>query len=243
MTSSSARSPQVKSALRTLDIIEFVVGRSEPVQAQEVATALGVPMSSMSYLLSTLCDREYLVRNGRRYSPGPGLLRLRTPETALSLEARLAPMLRAVRTELNETVSLFGLDGWNARVLVTEASSQSLRYAIEPGERRPLHALAGGKALLSLLPDDELARYFRESERERFTGRTLVDEEDLRAELALVRAGGFAEAREESQSGICSLARPIIVPGQPICSVSIAVPSVRYTDQLRAHAKALLRHW
>ena len=242
MTSAQARSPQVKSAMRTLDIIEFVVARTEPVQAQEVANALGIPMSSMSYLLSTLCDRNYLVRDGRRYSPGPGLLRLRTPEASLSLEDRFAPMLRAVRTELNETVSLFGLDGWDARVLVTEASGQSLRYAIDPGERRPLHALAGGKALLASLPDDELARYFRESVRERFTGRTLVDEEELRAEIAMVRSTGFAEAREESQSGICSLARPIVLPGQPICSVSIAVPSVRYTDHLRASAKALLRH-
>ncbi|MBC2651632.1 IclR family transcriptional regulator [Novosphingobium flavum] len=243
MTSVSARSPQVKSAMRTLDIIEFVVGRTEPVQAQEVATALGIPMSSMSYLLSTLCDRDYLVRDGRRYSPGPGLLRLRTPETALSLEARLAPMIRAVRTELDETVSLFGLDGWEARVLVTEASGQSLRYAIEPGARRPLHALAGGKALLSLLPDDALARYFRESARDRFTTHTLVDEADLRAEIDRVRTSGFAEAREESQSGICSLARPIALPGQPICAVSIAVPAVRYTDRLRAQAQALLRHW
>src|SRR6188508_2751705 len=72
----NAVSSQVKSATRTLDIIEYVVAHDRPLVAQEIAIALGIPVSSLSYLLGTLVERGYLARDGRRYSAGPGLQRL-----------------------------------------------------------------------------------------------------------------------------------------------------------------------
>src|SRR5690606_8553047 len=59
------QSSQVTSATRTLDIIEYVVAHPRPLVAQEIATALGIPVSSLSYLLATLVERNYLVREGR----------------------------------------------------------------------------------------------------------------------------------------------------------------------------------
>ena len=50
-------SSQVKSATRTLDIIEYIVAHDRPLVAQEIAVALGIPVSSLSYLLGTLVDR------------------------------------------------------------------------------------------------------------------------------------------------------------------------------------------
>ena len=35
------------------------------------ATALSIPVSSLAYLLSTLCERGYLERSGRSYRSGP----------------------------------------------------------------------------------------------------------------------------------------------------------------------------
>ena len=52
--SSPAQASQVKSATRTLDIIEYVVAHDRPLVAQEIAVALGIPVSSLSYLLGTL---------------------------------------------------------------------------------------------------------------------------------------------------------------------------------------------
>ena len=54
--------PTVKSAMRTLDIIEHVVGNPSGVAAQDIAAALQIPVSSLSYLLGTLCERTYLRR-------------------------------------------------------------------------------------------------------------------------------------------------------------------------------------
>ncbi len=79
MSAPAATNP-VKSAMRTLDVIEYVVANRQGAVAQEIAGALAIPVSSLSYLLGTLVERGYLARAGRRYLPGPGLERLRAPQ-------------------------------------------------------------------------------------------------------------------------------------------------------------------
>ena len=236
----SAPAP-VKSAMRTLDVIELVVAHRKGISANEIGAALTIPVSSLSYLLATLVDRDYLRREGRQYLPGPGLDRLRAPVDELSLQDRVAPLLRAIRSELNETVSFMVRHGWELEALVTEASDHALRYAIEPGERKPIHALASGKALLATFSEVELGRYFAEAPRERLTPRTVCDEAGLRAQLAEVRARGYAEAIEESTEGICSLGCSIVTAGKAVGAIGVAVPTVRFTDDLVAKTINLLR--
>ena len=106
--SSPAQASQVKSATRTLDIIEYVVAHDRPLVAQEIAVALGIPVSSLSYLLGTLVDRGYLAREGRRYSAGPGLQRLQASPGGFSLaeRQRFTPATvtaeKALRREIGE---------------------------------------------------------------------------------------------------------------------------------------------
>src|SRR5918997_564796 len=103
--SNPSQASQVKSATRTLDIIEYIVAHDRPLVAQEIAVALGIPVSSLSYLLGTLVDRGYLARDGRRYSAGPGLERLQARPGGFSLAERAAPLVRTLRVQLNETTS------------------------------------------------------------------------------------------------------------------------------------------
>lgn len=231
----------VKSALRTLDVIEFVVAHRQGVVAQEIAGALGIPVSSLSYLLTTLADRGYLVREGRRYLPGPGLERLRAAPEALPLADRVAPLVRALKGELNETASFMVQRGWEVEALVTEASDQALRYAVDPGTRRPLHALAAGKVILAALPTAERARYFAETTRATFTPATRTNEADLTADIACINTDGMAIAREEATVGIVGTAVPATIDGQLVGAFSVAVPAVRFDAALEARTLAALR--
>jgi IclR family transcriptional regulator, acetate operon repressor len=236
----NAHSSQVKSATRTLDIIEYVVAHPRPLVAQEIATALGIPVSSLSYLLATLVERDYLVRQGRRYSPGPGLERLQLHGDSFSLADRVAPLVRTLRIQLDETTSFFVREGWEMEALVTEMSEQALRYAVPTGNRLPMHALASGKALLAALPDEELDRYFAETKRVRFTNATVTDERSLRKEIARIRQTGFAETDEEFSLGIVGIGRVVTIGDEPAGSLSVAIPKVRCGDEVRARVKDLL---
>lgn len=226
--------------MRTLDVIEFVIAHPQGPIAQDIAAALDIPVSSMSYLLGTLAERGYLVRDGRRYRPGPGLKRLAVPTAELTLAQRVEPLVKLLRSELDETASFMVRAGWEVEALVTHASGQALRYAIEPGHRKPLHSLGAGKAILAALPEAELARYFAEVPRERHTRHTMIEEDSLRAALAEVRRTGIAEAHEENTLGICGLAAPAWLDGEPVGAFAVAVPEVRFTPELAAKARAAL---
>ena len=237
---SAATSSQVKSATRTLDIIEYVVAHPRPLVAQEIATALGIPVSSLSYLLATLVERNYLLREGRRYSPGPGLEKLQLQGATYSLADRAAPLVRTLRMQLDETTSFFVRDGWQVEALATESSEQALRYAVPTGNRLPMHALASGKALLAALPEEELDRYFAETTRDKFTEATITGEKALRREIARIRETGFAETDEEFSLGIVGIGRAVTIGGEPAGSLSVAIPKVRCNDAMRTRIRDLL---
>jgi IclR family acetate operon transcriptional repressor len=230
----------VKSATRTLDILELVVSRGRPLVAQEIADALAIPVSSLSYLLTTLVDRDYLSREGRHYRSGDGLSRLqaRSPDLALSLT--VAPLVRTLRAELNETSSFFVRRGWEVEALVTEPSEHALRYAVQKGAKAPLHAFSAGKALLAVLEEDELSRYFAVAERERFTPMTVIDEPALRREIAEIRAHGFARTNQEHTLGIQGFGRTAEIDGVVVGAFSVAVPVARLDAQVERDIIAAL---
>ena len=87
----------VKSAVRAWEILETVVRQNRPMAAHEIATTLAIPVSSLSYLLTTLQQRDYLRREGRHYRPGPALDRLRPDGGTPGLKALVDPLVRALR--------------------------------------------------------------------------------------------------------------------------------------------------
>ena len=235
-----AQSSQVKSATRTLDIIEYVVAHNRPMVAQEIAMALGIPVSSLSYLLGTLVDRGYLIREGRRYSAGPGLQRLQARDGTFTLAERTAPLVRTLRVQLNETASFFVRHEWDVEALVTESSEQALRYAVPTGNRLPMHALASGKAMLAALPEAELDRYFAETDREKFTPSTVTSEKALRKDIAEVRRTGFAITDEEYSLGIRGIGQVVTIGGEAVGSLSVGIPKARFDEATQRRALDLL---
>jgi len=210
------------------------------VVAQEIAEALHIPVSSLSYLLTTLVDREYLARSGRRYSSGPGLARLQFRLSPLTLAEQVTPLVHVLRLKLNETASFFVQRGWEVEALVTESSDQALRYAVQTGTRTPMHALSAGKAILAALPEADFEAYLAETDRRAFTASTLVAAEDLRAEIKATRITGIARTWEEHSLGIQGIGRAVIQQGQILGALSVGIPTARYGPEVEQRAIALL---
>ncbi|HWI86430.1 MAG TPA: IclR family transcriptional regulator [Sphingomonas sp.] len=223
----------VKSALRTLDLIEYVVARPSGVIAQELSSALAIPISSLSYLLGTLVERGYLRREGRRYYAGSGLDRFQRPQTAISLADLARPFVKSLRDLVNETTSLFIQVDWEVEAIVTETSGQPLRYAIEVGARTPMHCVSAGKALLAALRDTDLDRYFAESERNQFTSHTICERDALSAELETIRTTGVAFTRDEFTVGITGIGVAIMNDGQAVAALSVGAPTPRLTAEMK----------
>ncbi len=230
----------VKSAVRALEILETVVALARPVTAQELAGLLPIPASSLSYLLNTLVNLDYLERNGRTYAAGPSLARLAPAGMVPELRETVRPMVRAIRDQLQETTSFFVERDFQVEAIASAVGGQALRYAVDEGQRAPLHAMSAGKAILATLDAARLDEFFARAPLERFTAQTIIDETTLRAELDKVRNSGLARGYEEYSVGIAALGKAVWRGGSVLGAFAIAIPVARLTPELEMRAVAAL---
>ncbi|MBK8630438.1 MAG: IclR family transcriptional regulator [Sphingomonadales bacterium] len=230
----------VKSAVRALEILETVVALARPVTAQELAGLLPIPASSLSYLLNTLVNLDYLERAGRTYAAGPSLARLSPAGLGTELREAVRPMVRAIRDQLQETTSFFIERDFQVEAIASAVGGQALRYAVDEGQRAPLHAMSAGKALLATFDAARLEAYFDRGPLQRFTERTITDEAALRIELDRVRTTGLARGFEEYSLGIAALGKAVWRGGSVLGAFAIAIPVARLTPELEARAVSAL---
>jgi IclR family acetate operon transcriptional repressor len=232
----------VKSASRTIDLIEHVAHARQPLTAQQLSDALGIPGSSLSYLLSTLVARGWLVMGERRtYRIGPGLSGLLAADERPPVE-RAAPIVRWLRMQLNETCGYFEAHGDELLAQVSDMSNQALNYSMAVGARGPLHAFAAGKVLLAYRSKEDQETYLAQRELRPFTDYTLTSRSRLRKDLALIRQRGYALSEHEHTLGLISIAVPVgNEEGRPTGAISVAVPSVRFDEAFKERALGLLK--
>lgn len=243
MPTEATREPGVKSARRALEILDHLA-QTGPAAFSRLEADLGYPRSSLHGLVATLIElgwieldpstRTYSV-GIRAWEAGRGYLRAR------SLVERARPYMENVRDELDETVQLAVLDGRDVVYLARLDGSQRLVTSYSVGGRVGAHASAGGKALLSLLPDEEIARSFGTASLERYTPGTITTVKRLRAELAETRRRGHAIDEEEYTVGVRCVGVPVVDhEGRPAAALSVSVPTVRFGSAEQKRALAVL---
>jgi IclR family pca regulon transcriptional regulator len=81
--------------------------------------------------------------------------------------------------------------------------------AINVGTRFPAYATSMGRVLLAGLPEPELDAYLRRAEIRPLTAKAIAGAAPLAAELARIRAQGWALVDQELEEGLRSVAAPI----------------------------------
>ena len=102
-----------------------------------------------------------------------------------------------------------------------------MRMFTEVGHRAELHATGVGKALLSLIPDDEIVSRVTRVGLNARTPHTITSLDRLLEEVHLVRERGYALDEEEQESGVHCVAVPIDAPIK--LSMSVSGPTSRMT--------------
>jgi IclR family transcriptional regulator, pca regulon regulatory protein len=103
-----------------------------------------------------------------------------------------------------------------------------MTVAISVGTRFPAYATSMGRVLLAGMTDAELDEYLSKVDMQRLTPKTLTTPTALRAELAKVRAQGFAMVDQELEEGLRSAAAPIRDrSGKVIASLNISAHASR----------------
>src|SRR5690242_5064758 len=221
----------VKSAVRTVLLLEHFAARPGLHSLADIQHDLGLPKSSLYMLLRTLVNLGWVETDatGTRY--GIGVRALLVGSSYIDGDEAVAaarPTLDRLADDTGETIHLARLDGTNVVYLATRQSQHSLRPFTRIGRRLPAYCTSHGKALLATRTDEQIRRLLPEK-LEPLTEHTHTDREELIEELQRVRELGYAVDREENTLGVrCfGVAIPYRHPARD--AVSVSVPVARLT--------------
>ena len=219
----------VQSLERGLAVIRAFDAAHPELTLSEVAAATGVTRAAARRFLLTLAELGYVRTDGRMFSLSPRVLELGYAYlSGLSLPEVAEPHLEALVAEVNESSSVSVLDGDDVVYVARVPTSRIMTVMISVGTRFPAYATSMGRILLAGLPDGELDAYLSTVRLDRLTQRTVGSALALRAELARVRAQGWAIVDQELEEGLRAVAAPIRDrSGRTVAAVNISAHASR----------------
>jgi acetyl-CoA synthetase len=103
-----------------------------------------------------------------------------------------------------------------------------------------MHALAMGKVVLALMPDDARRRYVQRGLRA-FTDATITSPDALMDELDQIRASGVAIERDEFQLDFCCVAAPMHdLDGRFVATVGLSASTRAFDTERRRLVEAVV---
>jgi len=228
----------VKSADRALDVLEALASAPNRRSLGDLARTLAIPKSSLSGILRTMMRRGWVATDETGTRFGLGLRALQVGASYVDgdeVVARLAGRLDALAAAFGETVHLGRLAGAAVTYLAKRESVHPLRLYSAIGRHLPAHATALGKALLARRDSagvDSLLSWPLPA----LTPHTITSPPALHADLAAIRARGWAADREENSVGIACFA----VALTDTDAISISIPTARLTAEGESRVVAAL---
>ncbi len=198
-----------------------------------IAAQTGLPRSTVQRIVNALIAEGFIATTGKN-----GDLRLGPEIHSLAaaghvdVAAMLRPDLKTLSDRTGETVDLAIFNTTSLTFVDQIAGRQRLRAVSVPGEDFPLTTTANGKAVLSMLEDDDIAE-FRRLESAKVTLKSLL------AEIAQIRKDGVAFDLDEHTQGISAAGIAFQTLGKEIYAVSIPAPSERFLKNRQTIEKAL----
>lgn len=215
----------IRAVERALDILDVLARSEAGASLGDVATAIGLPKSSVFRYLSTLELRGHVIRSADEvFRLGAGRSFMRPRDVARLGAAAVARMQELCR-RFEETINLGTLDGHRIIYLEVVESPKAMRFAASRGGSDPIHSSALGKAISAHLSDEEVRGILAVEGMPALTERTIIRPEKFLDELARVRAEGFAVDDGENEEGGRCVA--VALPYPFGAAISLSAPAAR----------------
>jgi DNA-binding IclR family transcriptional regulator len=221
----------VAAVTHAITLLKALPTNGETIGVNELARRVGLHKSTVSRLLSTLGEHEFVERHPDNGSInlGIGLLAMVSPLLGrLDAVKAAKPILDIVAEETGETASLALWSGHEAVMMEQTLGARAVMHYAWPGKCVPAHTTAVGKVFLAHLPPAALDKVLTAGLK-RHTSFSITDPARLRRELERIRARGFADNDQENELESCGIASIIRnFRGEPAAALTVAVPKHRF---------------
>jgi IclR family pca regulon transcriptional regulator len=193
----------------------------------EVAAASGLDRATARRCLLTLAHLGYADYDGKFFTLTPRVLRLGTACLAtMPLPQLVQPLLDHLSETIGESSSVSILDGNEIVYVARAAQRKVMSIALMPGSRLPAYCTSMGRVLLAALPEGEARERLGSAALPQRTPHTLTDPEAVMAEIARVRANGYAAIDQEVEMGLRSIAVPLMTARRiTVAAVNLGLPA------------------
>lgn len=234
-----------KSALRVLEIMEFVASRREGCTHTSIAQGLEIPKSSLSALLHDLHSTGYLQRTPETgvYTIGVQVLWLANSYLRNLNMVRLGqPVVAQLFARVQEFALLAIPIGNEYVTICTESLPSVFAHTLQVGQRGLLITSAVGRAMMAHMPAAEVDKILAAP---RPAGAATLSRQkiaEIRKELATSRTTGIGYSYEESIPGVVGIAAPVFnASGAPVAALAVGIPSSRMKGRDVKPIEAALR--
>lgn len=229
---------------RGLAVLETLATTDHGATLSHIAAALALPAPTVHRLLATLAHQGF-VETGANGEWRIGVGAFRAGSAFLShrnLIAQALPRLDTLMRASGETANLAVIEQGEAVFVAQSPCRELMRMSAKLGARAPLHASGVGKAMLAGMADDVAALTLGTRPLTQFTAHTIVAPQRLRADLAAIRARGYAIDDEEHALGLRCVAASIHDErARPWAALSLAGPTSRLVASRVDELGALVR--
>ena len=227
---------------RVIDIFEAFRSHGRPLSLTDLAQAVAMPKSTCHAIVNTLTARGYLytLAHPRELYPTRRMLDV-TREIYASdpLIEHTTPLLEELRNATSETVILGKRQGDAVVYLQVIEGLHAIRYSASPGDIKPLHSSAIGKALLGAQKEAALRAWSADRALPEITPATITVPDRLIADVLQSRQAGFFQTRGENVDDVWAVAAFFTV-GRETLAVAVAGPRHRMQDRMLDCAKHLV---
>jgi DNA-binding IclR family transcriptional regulator len=226
--SSGASKTRIQVITRMANILRSMEGESDGLTLAQIAHRVGLARSTVQRIVDALREEQFVIAasptSGVRL--GPALIRL-AASASVHFDHITRPIMMELSQAIGETVDLSVLKGRSAVFTDQVQGRHRLRTVSAVGESFPLYCTANGKAILSVLPDEQVDRLIA-APMPKLTPNTLTKQAELLKAIEVCRRTGVAIDDEEHTEGISALGTGFIDPLGRAVALSIPVPTTRF---------------
>ncbi|GJD53915.1 Transcriptional regulator KdgR [Methylobacterium crusticola] len=225
----------VKSLFKMLEVLEAFSTTDRELSVVEMAQRTGLPRTTVHRIVDSLRSVGFLEQEASRdrYRLGLKLFELGSNAlTNLPLYREAPPFVDTLAKLSGEDVHLCVFDGAQM-VFVNRRDQVAARphNTVITMEASPCHSTSVGKAALAFQGEAVIDRIIRAG-LPRFTPNTIVDPEQLRAELARIRERGYAVDECEHETELRCVGAPIRnATGRVFAAISASGSSRRVSPE------------
>ncbi len=201
----------IASFAKGLKVITCFGAETPRLSIAEVSAATGLDRATARRCLLTLHAEGYASYDGKYFALTPQALRLgMSALNALPLPQLVQPWLDQLSERIGQSCSVAILDGTEIVYIARAAQRRVMSIGLMPGSRLPAHCTSMGRVLLSALPEAEARTRIESADLSPRTPASLSSPDEIMERIVAARRDGFALIDQEVETGLRSIAVPII---------------------------------